>query len=539
MEFYWISRSFVGNIDARCTLVQFYWSNFKRKIVSSMNISSTPISIHTANILGVFTDPFEFEGDYGSDVNPIRKQVFDLVVSREALAKNLSDIEVRNLMVQEAIFEERKHGPTLLQLIPQELIDEIKKKQIELCEVGFKDSDFENMLHFIDHYKDQNVFHFLRNNPPELLNLDKTLRDQAARLGKPFDLPILGSTKILDGMNSFELKRKLIEAVFTKETLALTRTQDQIKQSLSKLTEGYLKEFLGKTANNGDLEAFSSSAGQVFFYWMYQALNLHLIAANPQRIALVNQVKEIFAHTLGDAAARAKIFKEKLMAANSGVLFTQESDGLVAKALTNDGCFLPLDLQNSRDGTLVFLRSDLWEPNYKMIPIENYDGYKLGRMNVILATRKSSGEQFLLASCHGHSTKPEDGRLQISVIMEKFYQLSDGKLQLLIGIDANTKSEEDVRLFRKHLDALGLVGTQVGPTTIKKRMVTAQHSKSGRDAVDEEDYLITLKAEKGGQLQFSCVTVGFKEGRADLDKSLPNIENPSDHYPVGALMVPK
>jgi hypothetical protein len=117
--------------------------------------------------------------------------------------------------------------------------------------------------------------------------------------------------------------------------------------------------------------------------------------------------------------------------------------------------------------------------------------------------------------------------------------LSDGKLQLLIGIDANTKSEEDVRLFREHLDALGLVGTQVGPTTIKKRIVTAQHSISSRAAIDEEDYLITLKPEKGGQLQFSRVTVGFKEGRAELNKSLPDIDNPSDHYPVGAIMVPK
>ena len=41
-----------------------------------------PIVIHTANILGIFTDPFEFEGDYGPEVNPIRQQVFELVVSR-------------------------------------------------------------------------------------------------------------------------------------------------------------------------------------------------------------------------------------------------------------------------------------------------------------------------------------------------------------------------------------------------------------------------------------------------------------------------
>lgn len=56
------------------------------------------IVIHTANILGIFSDPFEFEGDYGPEVNLTRQQVFELVVSREALVKTLSDLEVRQRM---------------------------------------------------------------------------------------------------------------------------------------------------------------------------------------------------------------------------------------------------------------------------------------------------------------------------------------------------------------------------------------------------------------------------------------------------------
>ena len=55
---------------------------------------------------------------------------------------------------------------------------------------------------------------------------------------------------------------------------------------------------------------------------------------------------------------------------------------------------------------------------------------------------------------------------------EKFKQLLEEPenegLQLVIGIDANTKSEEDVEDLREHLDDLGLTATSVGPTTIKK-----------------------------------------------------------------------
>lgn len=80
------------------------------------------IVIQTANILGIFTDPFEFEGDYGSEVNPIRQQVFELVVSKEALAKNGSGQDI-----VEAIYEDQEHGPTLMQLVTPELLQEIEK----------------------------------------------------------------------------------------------------------------------------------------------------------------------------------------------------------------------------------------------------------------------------------------------------------------------------------------------------------------------------------------------------------------------------
>jgi hypothetical protein len=88
-----------------------------------------------------------------------------------------------------------------------------------------------------------------------------------------------------------------------------------------------------------------------------------------------------------------------------------------------------------------------------------------------------------------------------------------------------------------YLVHFGLVATHAGPTTVKKRMVTAQHAKAGRFAVDEEDYLITLKPDKGGLFLFSHLTVGFKEEKPDADIPLPNLDNPSDHYPVGAKLL--
>ena len=55
----------------------------------------------TSNILGSFNDPFEFEGNYGNDVNPIRDYVFEQVVSREALTTNLTDQQIIQLMKNE------------------------------------------------------------------------------------------------------------------------------------------------------------------------------------------------------------------------------------------------------------------------------------------------------------------------------------------------------------------------------------------------------------------------------------------------------
>jgi hypothetical protein len=512
--------------------------------------------VYTANILGIFSDPFEFEGDYGDAVNPVRQKVFEAIVSKEALARNLTDNEMielvgnhnrdanqiaeyRNHLISQAIQEDRGHGPRLSELVPSVFTDTLMTKQPELQGNGINTEDIKKIEAFLQRYGDQQIFYFLRHFPSQLLHLDKTLRDQAALAGKSFELPILSSTSKLEGKNSHELKMLLFNELFTESTFKFVKSENELKQYLSLISKVDVEQILGLGAEAKDLEAFCSPTGQVFFYWLYQAMNLQLVITDDNMIEQINRVKSIFGSTLGDPQNRAEKFKEKLIAADTGVLFTQESDAIVPRVLLESGLFLQVEKQNHLDGTLVFLRSDLWEPEYTIVPVDDYKGYAKGRLNVILAT-SITGEKYLLAAGHGNSTNAEDGRLQISHVKNKYDQLSklpeNIDLQLLIGIDANTKNEEDIQALREHLDFLGLVGTDVGPTTIKRRMVTAQHSKVGKFAVDEEDYLITLKPENGGRITFEEQTVGFKNERPDPTVPLPNLENPSDHYPVGAAL---
>lgn len=469
-----------------------------------------------------------------------------MVVSKEALSKNLSDFEVKQLMsmedatpleikeyrqvlVNEAIEVDSQHGPILSELVTPDLINELKEKQEQL---GFSKNDLDEILAFVSRYEDRKIFYFLRNVPSSLLSLDKTLHD------KGINLPILGSTDPLEEQNSEELKSNLIQQLFNEDNLGSSKSENKIRASIDQLEPTFLHPFLGESANVQELKVFSTPVGQIFFYWLYQSLNLQLVTQDPLMIEKINRVKEVFAHTLGDSQNRAAVFKEKLIAANSGVLFTQEADALIPESLTSDGLFHPVNQQNPQDGAFIFLRADLWNPDYQIISLDTYEGYKNGRVNLILAT-SLSGEKFLLASAHGNSTRAEDGRLQIALIMEKFEELSlvNEDLQLIIGIDANTKTEDDVQALREHLDTLGLVGTSVGPTTIKKRMVTSQHAKAGRSAIDEEDYLIILKPEKGGRYALTQPTVGFSEEKQDINTALPNVNNPSDHYPVGATLI--
>lgn len=64
-------------------------------------VSSLLLIVYTANILSSFNDPFEFEGDYGPEINPIRQKVFEQVIPQEAFAKHLTDSEIMHLIAND------------------------------------------------------------------------------------------------------------------------------------------------------------------------------------------------------------------------------------------------------------------------------------------------------------------------------------------------------------------------------------------------------------------------------------------------------
>lgn len=439
--------------------------------------SSSFVAI-TANILGAFQDPFEFQGDYGPKMNPVRNRVFELVLPQE------------------------DPGVTFAELIPQELLQYIK------------DPDVLEFLHQNGH---RNAFSFLRNCPKNLLRFDKALNYTASKEGRLIELSILSSSYPIKGSTPTESKRILLDQLSEEKNSKLVKAKEIVEP---------------------EYHAFKSRLGHLLFYWMYQSLNLHLIGQEPGLVQSVNKTKDIFIQTLGNAEQRAKSFKERLLDAEAKVLFTQEADHTICQTLTSDHTFFEPKGQIATDGSFILLKPDMWEEDAYVIPLDNYSEYSRGKVNMVLATSKINGEKFLLASGHGSSTNPQDGREQISKIMEKFGELSleYPGLQILIGMDANTKKKQDVKNFFAHLDDFGLMATQVGVTTIKQRMVTVQHKKSGRVAMDEEDFLITLKPERNGKFALENPTVGFKSEAADLSAYLPNLENQSDHYPIGATV---
>lgn len=487
--------------------------------------------VATANILGSFNDPFEFDGDYGPSMNPTRERVFELLISQEMRWKNATTEEVlkqigaevttpenlqstRASLIEQGREHDLQHGPTWSELVTPELLATIRQLQIDMGTPLFTADDVANFESYVQQHGDEKVFPQMRAGSSSFLKYDKWLKDQAARAGKTFDLPILSSSAPLVGQDPDSLKRNLLMKLFTNENLQLSEPMIVFPEAP---------------------KTFISQAGQLLYYWTYQALNLHLVGQDPTLIQDINQVKEEFAKNLGNPEARVELFKTQLMHRDIGLLFTQESDRLTQDALQKADAYQLVDGQNRSDGTLVFLRNDVWT-NPEALTLDQYPGFAKGRVNLVLATHLQSGVPFILASAHGNSTNPEDGRNQISAIVEKFQQIKASRglenLQLLIGIDANTKSEEDVQALHEHLNTLGLVGTSVGPTTIKRRMVTVQQEKTYRMAVDEEDYIITLDPAHGALFTLDQAHVGFNDAAPDLNQPLPNINNPSDHYPV-------
>jgi hypothetical protein len=497
-----------------------------------MQVSS--IVVFTFNILGILFNPFEFSGDYGPEINPIRETVWELLLPEESRARSLSKDEV---FILNAIEADRARGPILSDVISPKILKELAVQQQSLS--SFSETELQSIQNFVEKFGSQKHFRFLHSAPKEMLSLEKTLNDTAAAKGTVPNLPNIGSMVQLKSHDAEQLKSNLVDALFTEETFSLACPRGKVENALYSFNKNRLQDLLGEDATHADLLFLASPTGQVFLTFLYYATDLQIIAEH-ELIEQVNRAKAVFAQTLGNPQKKAEMVAATLLAQDAGVLFTQEADAHTTRALTESGAFHKVEQQIQGDGTHVFLRSDLWEPDYEIIPVEGYQGGRKGALNLILATQTEDGSRYLLAAGHGNSTQPEDGRKQIAIVKEAYESLvqepQNKGLQLIIGIDANTKTAEDVEKLHQHFNALGLVGTSVGITTVKQRMMTMQHTKAFRMATDEEDFLIVLKPENGGCFALDKPTVGFSKLSPDPLRMLPDLQNPSDHYPVGATL---
>ena len=104
---------------------------------------------------------------------------------------------------------------TFSQLFTPELVKELKNRQKELFNKGFSFLDLKYILYFIDRYKDESVSLFLKDHSLDFLNLSQSL-----------DLTAL------EGENCPVLKKSLMQTIFTKETLALTKHPREIHENV-------------------------------------------------------------------------------------------------------------------------------------------------------------------------------------------------------------------------------------------------------------------------------------------------------------------
>lgn len=498
----------------------------------------------TFNVLSGFVNPFEFDGCYSDRIDPLRKKIFEKLMLEETVVKNLTDEELdkkakqekipldaiedfHKKLITEAKKNDLERGPTLEELLPEKLLTVLQEK---LKEVAVSEKTWKDLQNFYEKHKQKKIFSFIKHSPEKFLSIEKRLPNIAS-------LPIVGSLALLPEKEYTALSQNLLDQLITKKQLSSLNFCKELQKSLNRYSETDLKSFLGEDASLSDLELFTTPIGELIYYWIYESLHLYLITDTPSLLQDVNLVKEHFAKHLADPTFRTQSIKEDLLNKHPALLFLQECDRYLLEALTNDSFFLPIQDQNMKDGTLVLLEKDQWEEDYQVIPVEEYKGYKEGKVNIVLAKQKSSSIPFLLASCHGASLDPSDGRKQISIIMKKYrsFQKNNPHLQLIIGIDANTKSQKEVEALYEHLDSLHLVCTKVGATTIKRRMITTEQEKAGIYIQDQEEYLITLgnQADRLAMLSKPFLRFDNKE-----EGFLPNPSNLSDHYPVGAYMIP-
>lgn len=250
---------------------------------------------------------------------------------------------------------------------------------------------------------------------------------------------------------------------------------------------------------------------------MYHATLLHLVK---DILDNVNTIKKYYKETIGNEEVKNIWLLNTVK--DSDIVFTQECNNQIMSVLISE-LFYPIDdIQNINNGCLIFLKREKWS-NIVNVSLEKNNL----KVNIILA-KYSDNKEYMLASCHGNSRDASDGRNLITIIYNIYlrHKQNNNNLNLIIGTDANTKSNTDINLFNLLIKNLSLYSSyekNQNYTTIKKRMITTQISKSLVTSHHIKDYIISNN-------EIDNVIINSNQNM------LPNLENLSDHYPVHALI---
>lgn len=178
--------------------------------------------VYTINILGSLSSPFEFDGDYGPELNQIRSEVLDLVLPHELKVQmelQAPDLKMNgDQLLADAALRDAHYGPTLNEIVTKRHLDQLRKKQQEIS--SFSNIELEEMIHFVNTHGEKHLFKFL-NSVSFFLGLDKALMDVAAQNNELFTLPILGSLGKLSGDSPHEFTSNLLSTLFNEETFAV------------------------------------------------------------------------------------------------------------------------------------------------------------------------------------------------------------------------------------------------------------------------------------------------------------------------------
>lgn len=496
----------------------------------------------------------------------LRQELLDAGKVRDS-DKGLTLSQVTGVTEDFDLSKEEKNSPNAPPP-PFNVIRELKRLQGELNtpdNMLLTDEDIANFAGWIKKFGKADPFNFLHGITPkfapyEVAKVDGTtetrtkvdgttsmLKLEGPTVVKPHALPFLAS----DEEVSQTPKLTFLNTVFKKEFFEVLKSEAQkdkfapevIQRNIAKeLDLTVLRDKDGNLVTEADLQFFCTPAGQLLFYWLYNAEEFDLVEKAGITPDKFNTMKAAFKRLKGTPQTRAaKFVKDDVLAFGVNVLHAQECSKVYADELAKNGfhveyypdSFCVQGKEHSKEATFtnVFLHKKYWK-NIQFI--QHHFQENPAKLVVVLATERKTNDEFLHVSIHGDSKNPNEGLNRIKEAIRIFKEVQAQKghqdLSMLIGMDANTKTPQARAALTDLMAAEGLQMTDFGPTTIKIRALTTQQPKGGERVKDSGDHVATGSLAKHGWKVIGNF-LGGKAKRAKIEL-LPSIKNPSDHFTV-------